>query len=73
MSPGAGERLLVKTSCVIYRQILDWKIEFIDTLYIHFGTTGNRVLLLIYTLYSSPLQTHSGSQPSLVVSWQRIS
>jgi hypothetical protein len=29
-------------------------------------------LSLIYTLYSSPLQTHSCSQSSLVVSWQRI-
>jgi hypothetical protein len=29
-------------------------------------------LSLIYTLYGSPLHTQSGSQSSLVVSWQRI-
>jgi hypothetical protein len=26
---------------LIYRRVLDWMVEFIDTLYIHFGTTGN--------------------------------
>jgi hypothetical protein len=36
------------------------------------GTTGNTALSLIYTLHSSPLHTHQGSQSSLVVSWQRI-
>jgi hypothetical protein len=33
----------------------------------------NTALPLIYTIYSSPLHTHYDSQPSLVVSWQRIS
>jgi hypothetical protein len=37
-----------------------------------FGTTGNTALSLFYTLSSSPLHTHEDSQPSLVVSWQRI-
>jgi hypothetical protein len=37
-----------------------------------FGTTGNTVLSLYYTLPSSPLLTHYDSQSSLVVSWQRI-
>jgi hypothetical protein len=36
------------------------------------GTTANTALSLIYTLYSSPLHTHYGSQPSLVVTRQRI-
>jgi hypothetical protein len=44
---------------------------FIDTLCTVLGTTGNTAHSLIYTLYSSPLHTHYGSQPSLVVSWQR--
>jgi hypothetical protein len=42
------------------------------TLYTALGTTDNTALSLIYTLYSSPLHTHWGSQFSLVVSWQRI-
>jgi hypothetical protein len=36
------------------------------------GTTGNTALSLNYTLYSSPLHTHKGSQCSLVALWQRI-
>jgi hypothetical protein len=57
-----------------YRLVLDWMIGFIDTLneYIQHRTPGNTVLSLFYTLYSSPLYTHYGSQSSLVVSWQRI-
>jgi hypothetical protein len=46
----------------IYWQLIHSQLE----------TTGNTALSLIYTLYSSPLHTHYGSQSSLVVFWQRI-
>jgi hypothetical protein len=36
------------------------------------GLQAITVISLIYTLYSSSLHTHWGSQSSLVVSWQRI-
>jgi hypothetical protein len=36
------------------------------------GLQAVTALSLFYTLYSSPLHTHYGSQSSLVVSWQRI-
>jgi hypothetical protein len=48
-------------------------IGFIDTLFTH--TTRDyryTALSLIYTIYSTPLNTHYGSQFSLAVSWQRI-
>jgi hypothetical protein len=44
--------------CVTYRRLLDWMIEFIDTLYIQLGTTGNYSATAIPTLYSSPLHSH---------------
>jgi hypothetical protein len=47
-------------------------IGFIDTLHTQHGTIGNTALFLIYTLHSSPSDTHWGSQSSLVVSLQQI-
>jgi hypothetical protein len=41
-------------------------------LYTQREITGNTALSLIYALYSLPLNTHYGSQSSLVISWQRI-
>jgi hypothetical protein len=60
----------VQGLCVIYKTGSGFDLV---TPYSHnLGTTGNTALLLIYTLYNSPLLTHKGSQSSLVVSWQRI-
>jgi hypothetical protein len=53
---------------VTYRRVLNWTIGFIDNSELQAIT----VLSLIYTLRSSPLHMHYGSQSSLVVSWQRI-
>jgi hypothetical protein len=52
--------------------VLDWMSGFIDTLYTPLGTTGNYSNIALSTLYSSPIHTHKGSQPLLVLSWQRI-
>jgi hypothetical protein len=62
----------VSRLCVICRRGLGWMIGFIDTLYIQLGSTRNYSATAIYTLYSSPLNTHEGFQFSLVVSWQQI-
>jgi hypothetical protein len=52
--------------------ILDWTIAFIGPYTYHSELQEITALPLIYTLYSSTLRTHYGSQSSLVVSWQRI-
>jgi hypothetical protein len=51
--------------------VLDWMIGF-HTLCTPLGTTGNYSAITDLHTFSSPLHTHYGSQPSLVVSWQRI-
>jgi hypothetical protein len=43
----------VEGLCVTYRQVLDWMIGFIDTLYIHSELQAITALSLIYTLYKS--------------------
>jgi hypothetical protein len=50
----------------LLRRVLDWMIEFIDTLFTQTARSiGNTALSLFYALYSSPLHTHWGSQSSL--------
>jgi hypothetical protein len=55
--------------------LLDWVwIGYVDLLHLYtqLVIASNTALSLTYTLYSSPLRTHYGSQSSLVVSWQQI-
>jgi hypothetical protein len=40
-----------------YRRVVDWMIDFIAILFTQFWTTGSTALLLICTLYTSPLHT----------------
>jgi hypothetical protein len=64
------EWLIVSRVAVTIDGVFDW---IYWPLYTHnSGLQAITVLSLIYTLYSSPLPTHHGSQSSLVVSWQRI-
>jgi hypothetical protein len=58
--------------CSTYWTQLDWIYCTLYSIFTQFGTTGNRALSLMYTVYSSPLHTRLDSQSSLVVSWQLI-
>jgi hypothetical protein len=42
-------------------------VGFIYLIHSQLGTTGNRALSLIYTLYNSPIHTHYGFRSSLVL------
>jgi hypothetical protein len=49
----------IVTCITDYRRGFDLMIGILNTLFTQVGTTGNMALLLIYTLYSSPLHTHT--------------
>jgi hypothetical protein len=64
-------RIVMYLGCVTIDGV--WIGEWICWPLTPLGTTSNTASSLIYTLYISPLHTLSGSQYSIVVSWQRIS
>jgi hypothetical protein len=45
--------------CVTYRQVLDWMIGFIDTLYTVLGTTGNYRATATSTHFTVHRYTHT--------------
>jgi hypothetical protein len=75
-----ANKVVVSLRILTYRHVYLWLqtgfwIGWLDLLtpYTHNSELqAITALSLIYTLQSSPLHTHWGSQSSLVVSWQRI-